>query len=396
MYTFDTDVNNNISRFKRWYNDAIDNTKGWYAAAKNWVLDKWHNTPTYNETVLSVTGLNRGYLYQGTMLASFLYPIGIVIADIPNNTGNIAMGVFMSLIPINYALACKYFRTVHYDRTQRDTVNMDIVEKDFVHKWSTLLCLMSIGVSITVELTTGDIWTIPSSVTLWTVGRYTALYNYFTFILDFYKHKKIIVAYEDIVKTDLVTSEYTVISNVSHQLLKIRHNLNKSVGILQNLYAIPTLVGSIALGLTFDETLSDDYNINILLYIFVFLFTQTTMLAVISMLTRARLDILNLIHSPQLSEIFIKRTAIVLHPNTQVRKFINKVRERRPSQQPENKMVMSNATGIDWLILFNILKERWINFNILGMNFDNGQVIKKGVTTVAIIIGAARYIRQFG
>lgn len=388
------------SAITKWLQTKCSNVTDWIKSkcdkATNWVQTKWCTTPTYEDVILSVTGLNRGWLYQGMMVGSFMYPIGLTMSDIPNNTNNIALSVFMILIPINYILACNYFKNIHHSRSQRETDTMEIVGKNFVHKWSVLLCVMSIGVSTGITVYKDDYINIVQSVTLWTVGRYTSLYNYFTFIVDFYKHKKILVASENILKDNIVESEYTMISNVSHKLLKIRHNLNKSVGMLQNLYAIPTLVGSIALGLTFDETVSNNYNIHVLLYIFVFMFTQVTMLTVISMLTKARLDILKLIHAPELSEMFIKRTAIILHPNSQVRKFISKMRERRPSLNPENKMVTSNATGIDWLILFNILKERWINFSILGMNFDNGQVVKKGVTTVAIIIGAARYLRQFG
>ena len=43
-------------------------------------------------------------------------------------------------------------------------------------------------------------------------------------------------------------------------------------------------------------------------------------------------------------------------------------------------IIEETATTIDWLILGNILSEKWLDFTIFGISTSDGQLIKKSIT----------------
>ena len=40
--------------------------------------------------------------------------------------------------------------------------------------------------------------------------------------------------------------------------------------------------------------------------------------------------------------------------------------------------IRDNGSSIDWIVLYTILKERWVSFSFMGLTFEDGNAIKKG------------------
>ena len=53
-----------------------------------------------------------------------------------------------------------------------------------------------------------------------------------------------------------------------------------------------------------------------------------------------------------------------------------------------------NNAAIDWMILHSTLSERWASFNLMGVSFDNTDVIKKGIGMISVIVLISSYFNS--
>ena len=51
----------------------------------------------------------------------------------------------------------------------------------------------------------------------------------------------------------------------------------------------------------------------------------------------------------------------------------------------------NSGSSIDWLVLYTILKERWVSFSFFGLTFEDGDAIKKGLALSAMLVAANHF-----
>ena len=51
-----------------------------------------------------------------------------------------------------------------------------------------------------------------------------------------------------------------------------------------------------------------------------------------------------------------------------------------------------NATTLDWIIIDKLLNTKWMDFSIMGISTQDGELIKKVITFSSIAIVLLRYI----
>ena len=189
-------------------------------------------------------------------------------------------------------------------------------------------------------------------------------------------------------KKELENNEFdfeknTCLSNIIKEISIIRHNLEITISYYNNIISYTTLVGGIGIMLFLRNVVNSEYIFSfedhdrylihpIILYII------TNLILIINMLRYSynRDEILQYIKSMNFMNKYIIRI-----PTEDV------MRKSKENISIANLNISEEtATTLDWLILGNIISEKWLDFNIIGISTADGSLIKKAFTFGSILL----------
>lgn len=215
----------------------------------------------------------------------------------------------------------------------------------------------------------------------WLYSRLLMFTFIFTFIFVMDVHIKsfnnIIMKLET---NEFVFEDNTCLSSLIKELGKIRHDIEYTIGYFNDIIAFVTIIGGIALAI-FLKTLFQKgiFLLNINLDVHDRYLLHPLVLYIAS----------NIFLLINMSRYSFRRDEILKYIKSM--NFMNRFLTRTPSQKimkkSENKLDIvilnvseESATTLDWIILGNILSERWLDFTILGMSTSDGKLLKKSIT----------------
>lgn len=128
-------------------------------------------------------------------------------------------------------------------------------------------------------------------------------------------------------------------------------------------------------------------------------------------LTSQRKKLLKIIQSNKFTKAFLKRngkrtstpqdpfkTLIVLQRFSKIKEGLPlssmnniKLSPLTPKSPNTPDWVRDNGSSIDWIVLYTILKERWISFSFFGLTFEDGDAIKKGFALSAVLVASNNF-----
>tara|TARA_R100001163_G_C5068512_1_gene209069 strand:+ start:19472 stop:20881 length:1410 start_codon:yes stop_codon:yes gene_type:complete len=263
--------------------------------------------------------------------------------------------------------------------------------------------------------------------------------NVAIFCLIFSKHLHDIITFKDFLESDIIWKmDQTSFTGLTRQMISLRYVINQSVEALEGFYTITTVLGSIAIGPIIESKKIDAY----LAYNVVkFFLIQIIFMYFLYNIPKSREDLLKIIKSPSI--MFKYLTNIKSMQNIQaLREYKNNTIQQPNENSLEKSQRLSkinscriaayspvtfgngldldnvntdgsavdleksdaelelltlsykNNAAIDWMILHQVLSEKWASFNLLGVSFDNTDVIKKGFGVISIIILASSYFNS--
>jgi len=200
----------------------------------------------------------------------------------------------------------------------------------------------------------------------------------FIYLFMFILHQHIIKIKK--FKKELENNEFdfennTCLSNIIKEISIIRHNLEITIEYYNDIISYTTLIGGIGLMLFVRNIISTD-NVIILndhdRYLIhpVILYILTNFILLVNMLRYSyrREEILKYIKSMD----FMNRYIIRMSTEDIMRK------SKKNISIVNFNIAEETATTIDWIVLGNIVSEKWLDFSILGISTADGSIIKKG------------------
>tara|TARA_Y100000389_G_scaffold34567_1_gene29426 strand:- start:25569 stop:26882 length:1314 start_codon:yes stop_codon:yes gene_type:complete len=339
---------------------------------------------------------------------------------------------FLLISPSLFIIGNNYFKKEHFFITFNNIKNSNLTYFNNESKIiiTTLVCT-TISIIITflgeyiynnplcniTSIYIGDIG-ILISLLGWVYGRLIIFLNLIIFFLIFSYHKNelentaMILSDKDWLKT-----EQFVVSDICYQLLKLKTKMEESITNLESIYTFSTMLGTIGIGVFFQTIENYSNYIFICVCICIFIIIQFIFIYYMRELTLQRKNLLKIIQSNKFTKTFLKRNGknketpqdpfktlitlqrfaklkgsltlgslsnIKLSPppdNSSIDKLINK-----GSKTPD--WIRDNGSSIDWIILYTILKERWISFSLFGLTFEDGDAFKKGIALSAMLVAA--------
>jgi len=256
--------------------------------------------------------------------------------------------------------------------------------------------------------------------------------NMHIFYFVFCKHlKDIKYQTNELDEVESWTNSQTKVAELCHNLIELRYELSVSISKLGRIYIWLTILGSFGIGLAIHFK---KYDTTIISNIFIYIILQLIFLSIISIVGKNRQKLCDIIHTPGFSMKYILRdnnasetieNMITLENDTIITikeimsnkniKIINcdneidnneikyndielyetDMKETKKNSNIIKKMynnVEQSGSSIDWLILNNILNNKWTHIDLFGISFDDGSGISKSIALTTTIIAMLNYI----
>lgn len=214
----------------------------------------------------------------------------------------------------------------------------------------------------------------------WLYSRLLIFTFIFTFIFVMDVHIK---SFNSIIKR-LESNEYIFDGNpclgtIIKELGKIRHDIEYTIRYFNDIIAFVTVIGGIALAIFTRNLLPNGLDINNLNFdihdryllhpLALYIISNVFLLINMSRYSFRRDEILKYIKSMDFMNKFLVRTPsekIMKKTGSKLDVVILNIAEE-------------SATTLDWIILGNILSEKWLDFTILGVSTSDGKLLKKSI-----------------
>lgn len=338
---------------------------------------------------------------------------------------------FYMIIPVQFGLAVRYHNRSHFESILRDCrlsrIKIPTQIRLLIGIISGLVvCLILLGIiwGVTDSVPHGFEWLIVKlgndlknlgyllMVGNWILAWSTLLSNLAIFMLVFSKHVKDIRGLKDNLETSVIWNlDQSSFTQITRQIIDLRFVISQSIDNLESFYTLTTILGAIALGPIIDLKQINPY---LIFNVIVYLLVQVFFIYYIFIISKNREDILKIVKSPTV--MFKCLTNIKKMQNIQscreqqdrsinlskITAYSSSANLRReidlenPSSEMEDLVTLGykNNAGIDWIILQTVLAEKWASFNLLGVSFDDSEVIKKGIGMTSLIVMVSTYFNS--
>lgn len=213
----------------------------------------------------------------------------------------------------------------------------------------------------------------------WIYTRLLMFLFVYTFMFIMYSHVKRLGKFKnDLEKNEFDFEENTCLSNIISEIAKIRHEIEFTIMYFNNIISITTLLGGISFAIFIRDVFSKDFlQINFedhdryLLHAMIFYLLSNIFLVVV------------------MTVYSYKRDAVLKY--TKSMNFMNRFLCRISSEKIMRKtngnldvvilnILEESATTLDWIVIGQILSEKWLDFMIFGISTSDGKLIKKSLT----------------
>lgn len=305
----------------------------------------------------------------------------------------LSMFFLQSIIPIVYLDAIIYFNKDHFEK--------------FIH--SSKDCVINIHSSMVIVLVVSVLDIIYNMIAMNTFGSdefinfkdstnkpliniamfitflYSRLFIFLyiaCFTLVFLKHQFIVKDYTDTLGTMNLSKPDIKINEIERKITDIRYELEESIENFKNSFSVITLFGTVSVGL-----LIEDFKINqdVLRFpwerLVRYFIIQMIMFMSVWVYNYYRDELLDFIKTPNFVHRFLERydgdRAIQKFKGDKILILVN--------------MCEENACSIDWMILNRHLSEPWTEFSVMGIPIGDGDLIKRGIALVTILLLLSSY-----
>jgi hypothetical protein len=214
----------------------------------------------------------------------------------------------------------------------------------------------------------------------WIYSRLVIFLFVYTFMFVINQHidrlKKIKLQIE---KNEFDFEENVCLSNLIIKLAKTKDEIEKTINLFNGIISYTTTLGGISLAVFIKDVFPhgfakefnfEDHDRYLLHPILLYICNQIILLINMSRYSYSRENILHFIKSIDFINRFLTRMS--------TEKIIKK------SNGNLNLVTLNiledSATTIDWLILGNMLSEKWLDFTVFGISTSDGKLIKQSIT----------------
>ncbi len=302
-------------------------------------------------------------------------------------------------LPIIYVWSKLYFRSNHFDKME------------CCKKFKLPIIIISSVCSIAISFTdidsfhneyywpymyNNDLFFFIAICIEWIYSRLLVFLTVYTFIIIINKHiKRLKKLIKDLENNEFNFEENACLSNIINEISLIRHDIEYTIKYFNSLISIVTLIGGISLAIFLRDMFPSGVNTKIvnftyhdryLIYPLGF-YTVSNFLLIYGMYTYAstRAEVLKYVKSISFTNRFLSRIStekIMTKSNGNLAVVTLNIMEE-------------TATTVDWMILGNILSERWLDFNIFGISTSDGELIKRSVTLGGSIIFIIGFLQNY-
>jgi len=185
------------------------------------------------------------------------------------------------------------------------------------------------------------------------------------------------------IKFDIEQNEFdfennVCLSNLIIKLAKTKDDIEKTINLFNNIISYTTILGGISLAIFIKDVFPNgvknvnfhDHDRYLLHPLILYICNQIILIINMARYSYAREDILHFIKSIDFINRFLTRMS--------TEKIIKK------SNGNLNLVTLNiledSATTIDWLVLGNMLSEKWLDFTIFGISTSDGKLIKQSIS----------------
>ena len=299
------------------------------------------------------------WIYTGAIMGAMCVRAGSAITALIENKGGfyyIADAIFASSDPVQYVLALWYFRTRHFELHSSGHIGITL-------NLSTLAVAGATAVDVTLLGGSSSVFEIVCG----TYGRLAVYTVLSSFVIVFWKHCSDVSAF---IRNTLVRDD---LSETTHEVLKIRRDMEDSVNRFVNVFSVYTVTGAVGLAM-FAEAENYAFPWRRLA---VFCVVQSIYIVSVLRTKALRSAMNNSIRRQCFVDRFIRRL-----PVNEYSKFQGRVDHITLNISEENSSV------IDWMVLDKLLDENWVEFTVMGLDISDGALIRKGLMLVAAMVTA--------
>ena len=286
-------------------------------------------------------------------------------------------------IPFIYLWAKFYFKTDHFDK-----LNVCVKFKTSIITLSTIISIVINFIDISSFNNKyywldnfNDITFNIIVIIEWLYSRLIIFTLIFTFIFILNVHIK---RFGDIIykldNNEFNFDDNTCLSNIIKELSKIRHEIEYTIHYFNMIISFTTILGGISLSIfirdLFPNGINDFRTINFEIHdrylihpLGLYLVSNIILILNMTRYSYKREAILKYIKSMNFMNCFLTRTSS------------EKIMKR--SDGNINMVVLNiaeeSATTLDWIILGQILSEKWLDFTIFGVSTSDGNLIKRSL-----------------
>jgi len=228
----------------------------------------------------------------------------------------------------------------------------------------------------------------------WIYSRVTLFLFLYTYIFVIREHvcrlKKI---KSQIEKNEFDFEENVCLSNLILKLAKTKDEIEKTISLFNGIISYTTILGGVSLAIFIRNVFPNDIQLNfnfqnhdryLLHPLLLYLFNQIILIINMSRYSYAREDILHFIKSIDFVNRFLTRVSTE-----------NIVKRSKGNIQLVTLSVLEDtATTLDWLILGNMLSERWLDFTIFGISTSDGKLIKQSITLGGTLLFIVSFLQN--
>lgn len=230
----------------------------------------------------------------------------------------------------------------------------------------------------------------------WIYGRLMLFLFVYSFIFIIDAHvKKLNKVVIDIENNEFNFEENTCLSNIIKEITNIRHEIEITISFFNNIISITTILGGISIAIFIRDIFpNNSFNLSDINFephdrylirpFILFLVSQITLLINMTRYSYKRDNVLKYIKSIN----FINRFLCRMSSEKVMKKTNGNI------NLVSLNIIEESATTIDWLILGNILSEKWLDFTIFGLSTSDGQLIKKSITLGSTLLFILSFTRE--
>lgn len=228
----------------------------------------------------------------------------------------------------------------------------------------------------------------------WIYSRLVIFLFVYTFMFVINQHidklKKIKVQIE---KNEFDFEENVCLSNLIIKLAKTKDEIEKTINLFNEIISYTTILGGVSLAVFIKDVFPhgftkefnfEDHDRYLLHPIILYFCNQIILLINMSRYSYSRGDILHFIKSIDFINRFLTRLS--------TEKIIKK------SNGNLNLVTLNiledSATTLDWLILGNMLSEKWLDFTVFGISTSDGKLIKQSITIGGTLLFVISFLQN--